>query len=290
MPLAAVFGTKGVQVYKKTTLLSSAVSLLLTTVAGAAEVPSHLTITIGGRRHELHRRQEVAGRAAKPTSIKGVAMRPLGHPQQLGAELPVFGRLLVIVTTEDLGRASAVLPEYIDWRVAGGWQVVVGLEHDWDQPSLRDGDDRQARIRAWLKKVYAAHGSGYLLLIGDPHPDHRGVPMRRMEPMAHFPGVGLVDPTLSHVPTDFYYSDLESDWDCDGDGVFGEYPDDDGWGCADWGPELITGRIPVYGGADELDPVLTAILAYEQASDKSYRDQALFAGAFAGFRGPWRPS
>ncbi|MBN2361071.1 MAG: hypothetical protein JXR83_16570, partial [Deltaproteobacteria bacterium] len=121
----------------------------------------------------------------------------------------------------------------------------------------------------------------------DPAPTRRGIPMRRTEPLAdllpYYPG--YLTEALANVPTDHYYADLESDWDCDGDGIFGEQPDDLGDGCADFGPELIVGRIPVYRGAAELDKILRYTIDQERATDRRFQDRALFAGAFGGFQG-----
>jgi hypothetical protein len=204
-----------------------------------------------------------------------------------GIDFPVFPRRLVIVTNAELVSASTMLQEFIDWRRSCGFEVVVGTEWAWNRPTEEDGDDRAARIRAWLKKEYAERGAGYLLLAGAPSSLNGGVPMRRVEPMAkmlmQIPSWLAAE--MSNVPTDQYYADVESDWDCDEDGLFGEFPDDMGEGCSDWGPEFLTGRIPYYGQIAEFDRVLAATIAYEQAPDKTWRNRAIFAGAFGGFRG-----
>jgi len=204
-----------------------------------------------------------------------------------GIDLPEFPQLLVIVTTTELVTESTMLQEYINWRISSGWEVIVGIEFHWNHETADDGGDRAARIRAWLRDVYEKHGGGYLLLIGSPANPYDGIPMRRTQPLAsalaNYPS--WLANQMSDVPTDHYYSDLESDWDCDGDLQFGEHGDDIGEGCADWGPELITGRIPYYGNIEDLDLALAATIEYERAEDKTYRDRALFAGAFGGFRG-----
>lgn len=253
----------------------------------ASPLPDELTISIGGHRQKLTRT-----RAYVPSPRRAAVMSmPV---LQLGShDLPDFPELLIVVTTADIAEGSAALPDYIAWRRAQGWRVIVATESQWDQPAPRDWDDRAARIREFLRGIYEREGAGYVLLIGDPDPDGDGVPMRRMEPMAHllpYYPPSLAD-SLSGVPTDHYYADLDSDWDCDGDGTFGEYPDDAGPAgeCADWGPELIVGRIPVYRGVTDLDAILTATVDYDTAPDKSARDTALFVGAFGGFRGQSSP-
>lgn len=256
----------------------------------------------------------------RPVSLDRTVHEPLvtlGVPrQQVDGNLPpgfppplAFPRRLYVVTTLSLISRSTLLEHYLAWKEASGWQVVLGLERDWDWPVAEDGDDRQARIRAWLKRAVEAGGPGFLLLVGDPTPETGDVPMRRTDPIYRLLTFVPWDEmqSLSGVPTDSYYADLESSWDCSGNGFFGEYPDDlarpssgqgggsgNGSGeedlppvpCADWGPELVVGRIPVYGGnSTVLDRILQRILDWELAQDKSWRSRVLLAGAFGGFRG-----
>jgi len=266
-------------------------------LADATAEDAELVIYLGGTLVHMQRRSAVVTVPPQPVSIRGksvqpsLVLRPASDLPFDPQQLPVFPRSLVIVTTDELARQSALLPEYVRWKQASGWRVVVGTEAAWNKPTDQDGDDRPARIRAWLKQLYAKARPGYLLLIGDPTPNRRGVPMRTTEPLAEL--LPYYPPTLAellaHVPTDQYYADLESSWDCDGDGLFGEQPDDMGDGCADFGPELIVGRIPVYAGAAELDAILRYTLDQEQALDRSARDRALFAGAFGGFQGQDSP-
>jgi hypothetical protein len=258
-----------------------------------AGLPAELTINVGGFLQTLHKDPMPRAVPAPGVSIRGDvrtrSVRGGPSPREWWEETrPTFPKVLAIVTTQQLATTSGKLVSYVQWRNAGGWQVIVATEAEWNKPTTRDGDDRQARIRAWLKDEYTKHNLGYVLLIGDPTPEGlTGIPMRRMQPLSVLLSMyppDLAD-SLADVPSDHYYSDLESDWDCDGDGEFGEYPDDKGPGCADWGPEVIVGRIPVYGDVQDLDTILAATMAFEQAPDKSYRDRVMLAGSFGGFRG-----
>ena len=269
--------------------------LFITAPAQSRELPDDLTVTIGGFQQHLKKRSGPALHVAAPARVRGktVVSTPGSDLRPgPGESLPTFPRVLAVVTTQELASHSKELQSYVDWRLAEGWHVIIATETQWDVPTTRDGDDRQARIRAWLKRTYEEQGLGYVLLIGDPSPDRRGIPMRRMEPLDAILSAYPEDlaASLSHVPSDHYYADLESDWDCNGDGTFGAYPADLGDGCADWGPEVIVGRIPVYADVAEADAILTATLDYERAGDKSYRKNLLFAGAFGGFRGEPDPA
>jgi hypothetical protein len=98
--------------------------------------------------------------------------------------------------------------------------------------------------------------------------------------------VGVLDP----VPTDHFYADLDGDWDLDGDGRYGEYPDDAGDGGISWDADALVGRIPVYRGAeDDLDPMLEAIIEYETWGSPGYRDRLFLPAAFIGYEGSPAP-
>jgi hypothetical protein len=282
-------------------LLLALFALVLQLVPGGAEagpagLPAcreGLTLRVGPLSQPLTCRAGAVPQVAPEVSIAGRRFSPWqpdrnsGPADVDGIDFPVFPRRLVIVTNASLVSGSTMFQRFVNWRRAGGWDVRVATEWEWNRSAPEDGDDRAARIRAWLKGEYAERGAGYLLLIGAPAGLNSGVPMRRVEPMAKmlsgYPP--WLTESMSNVPTDQYYADVESDWDCDGDGVFGEFPDDMGEGCADWGPEFVTGRIPYYGQLSELDLILAATIAYEQDPDKTWRDRAIFAGAFGGFRG-----
>jgi hypothetical protein len=51
----------------------------------------------------------------------------------------------------------------------------------------------------------------------------------------------------------------------------------------DWGPELFVGRLPIYGGVEQLDALLQRVIDHDLESDKSYRLDLLLAAAFLGF-------
>lgn len=198
-------------------------------------------------------------------------------------------RRLAIVTTSDIVGASAMLETYIRWRETTGFEVFVGTEEDWDQPVVIGPDDRPERIRAWLLSLEEENDLGYVLLIGDPSLEGEGgVPMKATHPLS-----SLLDrfteehlPLFNPVPTDHYYSDLRGDWDLDGDGLCGEFPDDDGLGGIRWAGDALVGRVPVYGGQlGRLDALLESIMAYEQSTTPQYRHRVLLPAAFLGFEG-----
>ena len=199
---------------------------------------------------------------------------------------------LVVVTTEDLATRSVLLEPYLQFREAEGWDVALITDVDWDVPVSAGDDSPQGRLRHHLQQLYADDPGAYLLLIGDPHPEEGGVPMKNVHPLSsvvHYYDEWLAA-EMDPMPTDFYYADLDGEWDCDGDDRYGEYPDDAGAGCVDFGPELYVGRLPVAGDdPDDLDTLLGRILDRDLEPDKSYRRDVLLPGAIFGVDGAPAP-
>jgi hypothetical protein len=67
-----------------------------------------------------------------------------------------------------------------------------------------------------------------------------------------------------YKPTDFYYADLTGTWDNDGDGNWGEAPQDNSYGLDEisWTPEVYVGRFPA-GNANELEIMVNKTIKYE---------------------------
>ncbi len=97
------------------------------------------------------------------------------------------------------------------------------------------GIDEPERLRNFIKDAAVNWGTCYILLGGDA-PE---IPTRMvtMEP--------LTDPWPAHIAADMYYSDLDGDWDRDGDNEFGESEDS-----LDLYPDILVGRIPSRSGTD----------------------------------------
>jgi hypothetical protein len=193
---------------------------------------------------------------------------------------------LLVLTTDQLAADSRVLQRFMAFRQAEGFAVGLATEADWDVSTGEDRDSRQDRIRAYLQGRYADDPGAYVLLIGDPDPEGGDLPMLMSYPVEdltrYYPD-STAD-NMSPTPTDFYYAELSSEWDCDGDGLPWDYPDDAD--CMDMEPEVFVGRLPVYGGdVDALDALLERILARDLETDKSYRHRVLLPAALFGVEG-----
>lgn len=107
----------------------------------------------------------------------------------------------------------------IDAKQAGGFQVSAISTAELLR--IGEGRDLAARIHNWLEAAWRAADEApvYALLIG------RGdrIPFRDvgwLDNDHRLPGTPGYFPAW---PTDWYYADLDSDWDADGDGYYGEF-------------------------------------------------------------------
>lgn len=133
------------------------------------------------------------------------------------------------------------------------------------------GTNPANRLRNYLVNEYAAHPFTYLVLLGD----YDTVPVAMLTPEPN--GMEL-------VPSDFFYGDLSSVIDTDGDERLGEYSS--GAGDQDWGvdftPEVFVGRFST-NSASEIQSIAARIVAYEQ-SQAAWKNKALLPAAFLNYQ------
>jgi fibronectin type 3 domain-containing protein len=177
------------------------------------------------------------------------------------------GDTLVIITTAAIQSNSTQLSAFVADKVAHGFTVVVATEGQWGGGS---GNTAANNIRNWLIANYVSLSIDYVLLIGNPNPSSGDVPMKLCYPVTGY-----------DTPTDYYYADLTSNWNADGDSRFGE-----------WGQdftskplhEVLVGRIPVYGSAyATLDGILAKTIAYDSATSTSWRQNILLPMAISNY-------
>ncbi|HEX2973840.1 MAG TPA: C25 family cysteine peptidase [Tepidisphaeraceae bacterium] len=172
----------------------------------------------------------------------------------------------VIITTSTIARNSKAIPDFVAHKQSRGYAVQVVTEESWGGGT---GDVAAERLRAWLRDNYRAMGIQYVLLVGDPNPSTGDVPMKMTWPRNN----AETYPEYKDAPTDYYYADLTTDWDVDGDGMFGEMVDD-----INERPihEVLVGRIPVYGqNWADLDSILYKTIKYENQVDIAWRRSML---------------
>ncbi len=178
---------------------------------------------------------------------------------EYGGRAPSSPGIYVIITTTAIEAASTQLANFVTSKQARGFTVQVVTQGTWGGDT---GDDAAENIRSWLQDNYLGLNIEYVLLIGNPHPENGDVPMKMLWPRNN----ATFETSYKEAPSDFYYAELTSSWDDDGDGKYGEYDHDFG-NNPPRGAEVIVGRIPYYGNTTDLDSILTKIITYENTPE-----------------------
>lgn len=165
----------------------------------------------------------------------------------------------VIITSAQL--MSAFEP-FAAWKRAKGYEVgIVNINDILSNPSLAQGDDisglsdNAGKLRKYLTYSYNMIGTKYVLFGGDAST----IPIRY---------------ALDSVPSDFYYADLNSNWDTNNNGIYGEIDDN-----VDYGAEIYVGRL-LCNSLEEVKNWTKKVLQYEinpGNGDYSYLTRALFS-------------
>jgi len=153
-----------------------------------------------------------------------------------------------------------VLEPYADWKNQKEVKTIILANF-----SLYPGIDSAEKIRNMIKSYYESDHIRWVLLAGDAEDDL--LPIRYV----FNPDVTLVSGQSEYSnwndyykPTDFYYADLNGDWDQDGDGNWGENSDNNANGIdeIDWTPDVYVGRLPA-DNAVELSNMINKSIKYE---------------------------
>ena len=141
--------------------------------------------------------------------------------------------------------------ELADWKIRRGISTEV-KEVSWVLSNYSGYDDPE-KIRNCIRDYYANHGTRWVLLAGDTD----AVPYREV--------------TDDYIPCDLYFSDLDSNWDADGDHLYGEEEDQ-----VDMYPEVFVGRAPC-GDVSEVQTFVEKCLTYEISPETDYQTEILLA-------------
>ena len=127
------------------------------------------------------------------------------------------------------------------------------------------GRDNAERIRNYIKICAQDSGLVFVLLGGDVN----YVPDRVAYAMTCEAGFASDEDSLH---ADLYFSDLDGNWDADGDGVFGEVEDS-----VDLFPDVFVGRVPASNSTD-VQAFVQKVLTYSvpPVLCRDYQNRALF--------------
>lgn len=176
----------------------------------------------------------------------------------------------LIITTKDINNA---LSDFVSFKKNEGFSVKIVDVSDILKDVGASGTINSSEIREFIKKHYAEWQVKYVLIVGDL----RHIPMMYMypEPNEKRDESGIKRP-VGRTPTDFFYAELDSKLDCDGDGLPGEFNEDTKC-MKDFYPDVFVGRIP-FSDYSKVQSVLNNDIKYQTAKE-SFRKSVLLAGA-----------
>ncbi len=162
---------------------------------------------------------------------------------------------------------------YIEFREKQGYNVIVATVEDIVGSGI-SGRDIPEKIRNYIYNLYIQTNGGlkYLLIIGDvsgetgwPNGPYNLSDLYEWEvPTRYFynpDGTSSYSHTGDYTPSDWYYAALDTNWDSDGDGVYGEVGND----TCDWAPEIAVSRLP-FRDTYTLEKYLDAVMSYNKTS------------------------
>ena len=147
-----------------------------------------------------------------------------------------------------------------DWKTARGVPANV-VNVSWIKSNYAGGDT-QEQIRNFINDSRHTWGTKWILLGGDTNV------------VPHRLAYSDFQSKDTFIPTDLYYSDLDGNWDDDGDSIYGEFADDN----IDFYPDVFVGRAPV-DTVDEVNTFVNKTIAYEQGPS-GYETTALFMAEY----------
>ncbi|MBO4839968.1 MAG: hypothetical protein J5524_02595 [Bacteroidaceae bacterium] len=208
-------------------------------------------------------------------SLKARAASRANRTRDIG--LPFYE--YCIITNRELKDAFTRL---VAWKSEKGMSAGVVCKEDILNNANIVGDtvsaiyDDAGKIRQYLQYAYASGITKYVLFgggdVGSILPIRYGTGTQ----YAHDNGV----PEKDHIPSDLYFSELNTNWNVDGDYKYGErspFPKPNGWAW-DLGAELCVGRI-LCTNAEEIQNYTDKLLRYELNpgnGDYSYLKKALY--------------
>ncbi len=188
---------------------------------------------------------------------------------------------MLIITKNDSNFVNALKP-LMDWKNEKGVKTIILSNF-----SAYGGIDDAERIRNMIKAYYENENIQWVLLAGDAQDDL--IPIRNVyNPDVYRVTEGIRSETVGgefYKPTDFYYADLTGIWDSDGDGNWGEAPQDNSFGFDEisWIPEVYVGRLPA-NDAYELGIMVNKTLKYEKDPEiGDWMNRMLLAGGISDF-------
>lgn len=183
-----------------------------------------------------------------------VETMPAETAEATSAVLPTLDAEYVIITDSTFESEFQVLANH-KFNKGLSTEVVTLL---WITNNY-NGADTQEKIRNFIIDAKNTWGTTWILLGGDTDV----IPHR----------MAYSDFYSEYIPADLYYSDLNGNWDYDGDFIYGELTDN-----IDMYPDVFVGRAPV-NTLEEAQTFVSKTIAYEQGPS-GYETTALFMAEY----------
>jgi hypothetical protein len=214
--------------------------------------------------------EEMTGRLSGVEIVDGVG--PEGFLPRYTPSLEGSPVEYVIITSEEF---EPYFQSLADWKTKKGVPTVIRTV-SWIEENYQGGVDTAERIRFFIQDAYESWGTTFVLIGGDTNV----VPVRYGWSIYY----GGWD-----VSTDLYYSDLDRNWNLDGDSKFGEghagmsAPGD----AVDLYPDVFVGRAPA-ASTVEVETFVAKILEYEKNPDLLFTERNLYMAEVL-FPYDWEP-
>ncbi len=174
----------------------------------------------------------------------------------------------LIITVDSFQTA---FQELANWKTKKGIPAkVVTLDSIYDNYT---GADNAERIRNFIKDANSTWGTIWILLGGqcDYEWSQEIVPRRNVWYRRSYVGNYTDEDT---IPSDLYFSDLDGDWNADGDNIYGESTDD-----VDLYSDVFVGRAPVRTVA-QAETFVNKVLTYEKSPPPGYQKKILLPAGY----------
>jgi hypothetical protein len=216
----------------------------------------------------------------KQNEIFGERVRKLVlNPEDIGISKPSIGldksRALPADTVEYVIITASTLREPFEelakWKTKKGIPAqVVTLDYIYANYS---GVDNADRVRNFIKDANSSWGTIWVLLGGqcDYEWGQEIVPRRNVWYITSYGGNY---PDEDTIPSDLYFSDLDGNWNADGDGVYGESTDG-----VDFYSDVFVGRAPVRT-LTQAEIFVNKVLTYEKNPPSDYLKKILLPAAY----------
>jgi len=160
----------------------------------------------------------------------------------------------LIVTNEQM---LPPFEQFANWKTKRGTPAVVKTMSD-IKSFTKNGVDDAETLRSFIKEAYQKWGVTWVLLGGD----ESVIPVRYVD----------IESNEKTAISDYYYSDLDGNWNGDGDAIWGERLSDQ----VDCYPDVFVGRAPVES-LQEAESFISKTIAYQQGEGDHY-NKILYLG------------